>query len=291
MNVQLQNLETQLTNLSIVKSAYNAKVQRVRWKGQNNQILTVELTLIVGDLRNVPRSNQARSNDSDDTKPETPPSNPQILSDEESEPEEPSEKKTEDPEALKADDNPLNPAGDSLDRLIQMRINDGLWKGLLGDLPCLDMSNACVQQLQQKAIENPSELKVIDERVQVIEQKVDEAKRNNQATVRLGVFEPLVQSWLKAEDVPTVAGQPARKRGIINRIGNLFFGNTLSSVNEILSLVGVPLFRNSTGGDSATQSRTIAIGDLQVKLAEIQNKRGEIAAKLRDTKLKNFRDR
>lgn len=73
VNVQLQNLETQLTNLSIVKSAYNAKVQRVRWKGQNNQILTVELTLIVGDLRNVPRSKQASSDDSDDTKPETPP--------------------------------------------------------------------------------------------------------------------------------------------------------------------------------------------------------------------------
>ncbi|MBW4441562.1 MAG: hypothetical protein KME10_10075 [Plectolyngbya sp. WJT66-NPBG17] len=73
VNVQLQNLETQLTNLSIVKSAYNAKVQRVKWKGQNNQILTVELTLIVGDLRNVPRSSQTRSDDSDDPKPETPP--------------------------------------------------------------------------------------------------------------------------------------------------------------------------------------------------------------------------
>ncbi|MBD2078462.1 hypothetical protein [Leptolyngbya sp. FACHB-17] len=211
------------------------------------------------------------------------PSNPQILSDEESEPEESSEKKTEDPDALKADENPLNPAGDSLDRLIQMRINDDLWKGILGDLPCLDMSNSCIQQLQQKAIESSPELKAIDERVQVIEQKVDEAKRNNQATVRLGVFEPLVQSWLKVEEVPTVAGQPARKRGLINRIGDLFFGNTLSSVNEILSLVGVPLFRNATGGDSAAQSRAIAIGDLQVKLAEIQNKRGEIAAKLRET--------
>lgn len=153
---------------------------------------------------------------------------------------------------------------------------------MLGDLPYLDMSNSCIQQLQQKAIETSSELKAIDERVQVIEQKVEEAKRSNIKTVQLGVFEPLVQFWLKIEEVPTVAGQPAKKRGILNRIGDLFFGNTLNSVNEILSLVGVPLFKNATGGDAAAQSRAIAIGDLQVKLAEIQNKRGEIAAKLRE---------
>lgn len=42
------------------------------------------------------------------------------------------------------------------------------------------------------------------------------------------------------------------------------------------------LFKDATGGDAAVQSRAIAIGGLQVKLAEIQNKRGEIAAKLRE---------
>lgn len=111
---------------------------------------------------------------------------------------------------------------------------------MLGALPCLDRSNSCIQQLQQKATETSSELKAIDERVQVIEQKVEEAKRNNIKTVLLGVFEPLVQFWLKIEKVPTLAGQPAKKRGILNRIGDLFFGNTLNSVNEILSLVGAP---------------------------------------------------
>ncbi|MBD2371370.1 MULTISPECIES: hypothetical protein [Leptolyngbya] len=252
----------------------NGKVRIIKFSLLNLLLLSVICETPLAQSKPVPTTQTTQSQ-------KRPPSNPQILKDE-SEPEESSEEKTEDPDTIKADENPLNPAGDSLDRLIQLRINDDLWKGMLGDLPCLDMSDACIQQLQQKAIETSPELKAIDERVKVIEQKVDEAKRNNIKTVQLGVFEPLVQSWLKVEDVPTVPGQPARKKGILNRIGDLFFGNTLSSVNEILSLVGVPLFRNATGGDAAAQSRAIAIGDLQVKLAEIQNKRGEIAAKLRE---------
>ena len=46
--------------------------------------------------------------------------------------------------------------------------------------------------------------------------------------------------------------------------------------------MGIPLFKNLGGGDAAAQSRTIAIGDLQVKLAEIENKRGDLADKLRE---------
>lgn len=57
VTAQLQNIETQLAALSIVRSPYNGKIQRVKWLGQDNQNLTVELTLITGDLRNVPRPN------------------------------------------------------------------------------------------------------------------------------------------------------------------------------------------------------------------------------------------
>ena len=57
---------------------------------------------------------------------------------------------------------------------------------------------------------------------------------------------------------------------------------SVSGINDVLSLVGIPLFRNATGGDAAAQGRVIAIGDLQVKLAEIENKRGELADKIRE---------
>ena len=54
VSIQLQNLETQLNQLSQVKSPYAGKVQRIRWEGQNDKNLSVELTLITADLRTRP---------------------------------------------------------------------------------------------------------------------------------------------------------------------------------------------------------------------------------------------
>jgi hypothetical protein len=186
-----------------------------------------------------------------------------------------------DPDALKTDPNPLNPAGDSLDKLIQVRMNDDAWSAMLGDLPCLEATEACINQLQQLAISNSRTLKAIDERVELINQKIAEAKKNNQATIRLGIFEPLVQSWLKIEDVPVQQGEVPKKRGFLNRVLDIFVKPT-GAINEILSLIGVPLFRNLSGGDSAAQQRSIAIADLQVKVAEVENKRGDLAAQIRE---------
>lgn len=50
-----------------------------------------------------------------------------------------------DPEAISEDANPLNPAGDSLDKLIQVRFNEDVWTAMLGDLPCLDVTEPCVR--------------------------------------------------------------------------------------------------------------------------------------------------
>ncbi len=181
---------------------------------------------------------------------------------------------------ITTDPNPLNPAGDSLDKLIELRMNEDLWKSMLGDLPCLEAVDACITQLQDMAIQNSRELKAIDQRVEAINQKIAEAKANNQKSVKLGVFEPLVQSWLKLEDV-TTNGQ-VKQRGFLDRVLGVF-SQPLQGINEILSLVGVPLFKNAAGGDAATQQWVIAIADLQVKVVEVENKRGDLAAKLRET--------
>lgn len=165
---------------------------------------------------------------------------------------EPSETSIANPDDIKADPNPLNPAGD-LDRLIGMRMNEDLWKSMLGDLPCLEANDACITKLQGLAVQNSRELKAIDQRIEAINQKINEAKSNNQKSIQLSVFEPLVQSWLTLETLPTQPGQPTRRKGLLDRIGGLFFGNTLDSINEIFSLIGVPLFRNASGGDSAVR--------------------------------------
>ena len=150
---------------------------------------------------------------------------------------------------------------------------------MLGDLTCLEANDQCIAELQGKAITTSTTLKAIDERIEAITSKIDEAKKNNQATVKLGVFEPLVQSFLKVDEIPAAQGQPARKRGFLDKLLGVL---SVSGINDVLSLIGIPLFRNATGGDAAAQSRVIAIGDLQVKLAEIQNKRGDLADTIRE---------
>jgi len=186
-------------------------------------------------------------------------------------------------QAGEGDINPLNPAGDSLDKLIKLRLNEDLYKAMLGELPCLETQEACIKELQNLAVQNSKSLKAIDERVAIINQKIDEARKNNQRTINLSVFEPLVQAYLKVDTVTTTnaQGQPkTQTRGFFNKVLGIFSG--ISGLNEVLSLVGVPLFKNLGGGDAAAQGRTIAIGDLQVKLAEIENKRGDLADKIRE---------
>lgn len=56
-----QEIETQLAALSIVRSQYNAKVQRIKFIEQTNVILSVELTLITDDLRDFSRASQTRA--------------------------------------------------------------------------------------------------------------------------------------------------------------------------------------------------------------------------------------
>lgn len=208
--------------------------------------------------------------------------------------EELSEEEAADPETVSTDPNPLNPAGESLDQLIQMQVNDDLWSAMRGELPCLDSTESCVRQLQEMAIGNSTALRAIDERIELVNEKIDTARANNQQTINLGIFEPALQYFLRIEDVPAVAevrdsqgrvitpGQPARRRGLLDRIADIFTGGALTTINDVLSLIGVPLFQSIAGGSPEQQQREIAIADLQVKIAEIENKRGELAAQLRE---------
>jgi hypothetical protein len=192
-----------------------------------------------------------------------------------------------DPDAIQEETNPLNPADDSLDRLIELRVNDDMWTAMMGELPCLEATESCLTQLQGMAIGNSPALKAIDERVELVNQKIAEAKANNQATIRLGIFEPAVTAFFQIQEIPEVRNaqgqvvQPRQRRGFLDRILQ-FLDEPLQGINDVLGLIGVPLFKNATGGNEAAQQREIAIADLQVKVAEIENKRGEIAQKLRE---------
>lgn len=62
VTTQLQSLESQLAGLAVVRSQYNAKVQRVKFLQQDNVTLSVELVLITDDLRSFTRQRDPDKN-------------------------------------------------------------------------------------------------------------------------------------------------------------------------------------------------------------------------------------
>jgi hypothetical protein len=121
-------------------------------------------------------------------------------------------------------------------------------------------------------------LKELDQRIQEIQSRITEARKNNQAAVQLGLFTPLLQRYISIETEPATG----RKIGFFDKIANLFI-TPFTSLNEILSVIGVPLFQNSlAGGSPEAQTRQIQISDLQIKIAELERAKAELGNKVRE---------
>jgi hypothetical protein len=182
-------------------------------------------------------------------------------------------------EFYQVDDNPLNPIGDNLDLLIQTQINADLWAAMMGDLPCLEPTTDCISQLQTMAVENNLGLAIIQERVDAIESRIDEARSRNQNAVWLDTFEPLMARYLTYEQV-MVGGQP-QQRGFFDRL-LAAVSNPLNAINEALGLIGIPLIRGVTNTNARAQQTAIAISDLQVKVAQIEQEKRKISETIRE---------
>ncbi len=72
-----------------------------------------------------------------------------------------------------------------------------------------------------------------------------------------------------------------RSPGALDRI-LADIANPIQLANNLLNLVGIPFLENILGGSDKAQSRAIAISDLQIKVAELQRSRAEIAQALRE---------
>jgi limonene-1,2-epoxide hydrolase len=177
------------------------------------------------------------------------------------------------------DDNPLNPLGSSLDLLIQTQINGDLWAAMLGDLPCLEPTQACIGELQTMAVENNLTLQIINERVAAIEERIDEARSRNQTAVLLDSFEPLLARYLTYETV--IVNGERQQRGFFDNLLEAI-ANPINAINEALSLVGIPLIRGITQTNARAQQTAISISDLQVKVAAIEADARQIDQALRE---------
>lgn len=180
-----------------------------------------------------------------------------------------------------SDPNPLNPAGNSLDSLIQQGINADLWQQMQGDLPCVDATTECIAQLQEIATQQNPLLIEIDARIEEITTKIEEAKAQNKKSIDLSVLRPAARVFMEPTfDAPS--SQPnQRKRGPIDKLVSIFT-SPVGVINEVLRAVGIPLFDKLLGGNEQAQGRAIAISDLSVKLAEIQRGRAELANQVKE---------
>lgn len=177
--------------------------------------------------------------------------------------------------------NPLEPVGRDIDTIIKTQINDDLWEQMKGDLPCLEATRSCISSLQAAATQKNPLLIEIDKRIEEINTKIEEAKVANKKSVRLSVLTPGVQALLSPQIITNRDGTSRQTGGLISNVLSIFTSPT-SLVDKIFSAIGIPLLQSQFGGSSETQRNAIAISDLQVKVAELQRGRAELAQKIRE---------
>ena len=185
--------------------------------------------------------------------------------------------------------NPLTPPDlADIDKLIQTQINADMWKSLISPLPCLETTTTCVSQLQSLAVSNSPIIKKIEESVTAIETKIDEATSTNKQSINLAVFEPALQYLLTARQgavQPTgQTGQATQTQSGGGILSNLFglLTRPVGFINELASVIGIPLLRRFTGGNQEQKAASIAIADLRIKTEELRRSKEEIAVKTRD---------
>lgn len=147
-----------------------------------------------------------------------------------------------------------------------------------GGLTCLETTSNCLEQLQTKAVTGSPLLRELDNRIQEANDKIDEARSRNSKVVRLSIMTPALQYLLGP--TPT-AGQPQQGRGLIDNLFGIFRGET-GLINGLLNVIGVPLFQGSQGANTEANRNSIAIADLQVKVAELQRARAQLADTTRE---------
>jgi hypothetical protein len=183
----------------------------------------------------------------------------------------------EEPELQKepvGESNPfLNP---ELDDLVEKKISEDIWTTLLGELPCSTTTTDCITQLQNSAIQNSGLLRELDTKIEEANGRIEEAKKNNLDSIAISTFSPFLQTFLYSTLGPVSNGVETA----VNNPFRLILGNLAGSL--LGQGLGAIFNWSSVAATDAQQGRSIAIGDLQVKVAELQRNRAEIVDKLRE---------
>lgn len=186
-----------------------------------------------------------------------------------------------DSEPSDPEENPLQPAGPSIEQLVRTQINSDLWEEMKGNLPCAEATTPCISQLQGLAAQNNPLLKEVDTRIEEIQGKISEAKAANKQSINLSVLTPAVQYLFQGTGGIATPVQPGQRApGFLDRLVGIF--TSITGINNLLGAIGVPTFQALTGGNNDAKNRSIAIADLQIKLAQLQRDRAELADVIRE---------
>jgi hypothetical protein len=189
----------------------------------------------------------------------------------------PRELTTEDSELQREPEGQPNPFLDpELDQLVEKQISEDVWQTLLGDLPCAKPTTDCVKQLQNTAVSSSRLLADLQAKIDEANDRINEAKRRNLDSVAISNFSPFLQVFLYSTLGPVTNGVEEP----VQNPFRLIFGN-LASVLLGQGLGALFNWQTVAANDNQ-QNRAIAIGDLQVKVAELQRNSAEIADKLRE---------
>ena len=139
----------------------------------------------------------------------------------------------------------------------------------------------CISRLQSAATQRNPLLLEIDKRIEEANNKIAEAKISNKKSIQLGVFTPALQVLLQPQIIGRDSqGNERRTSGFLGNIVSIFAGGGI--IDKVISAVGIPLLQAAFGGSPENQRNAIAISDLQVKVAELQRGRAELAQKIRE---------
>lgn len=145
-----------------------------------------------------------------------------------------------------------------------------------GRLPCLETSAICMEQLQNLAVANSPLLKEIDSKIEEANQRVEEARAQNKRSIQLSILSPGLQAILGTNST-NANGRP---QSIFQRLGSLFSGGSVFT--EVIRAIGIPLLQGITRTNTEAQRNAILIGDIQIKIAQLQRDRAELANIIRE---------
>lgn len=155
---------------------------------------------------------------------------------------------------------------ETLDEKLEAREESEQEELLKGDLPCLDAKPECVKQLQELAIQNSPEIKAIDIQIAQSSDAVKLARVQGQ-----GSFFEAINPYVSA--IAPILLQNSRP---------LAFGEIRTPLDSRLLFEALPAIISGRAASDVNQTRNNqANADLQIKLAQLEKTKTEIAIALK----------